>query len=488
MALIASRTSRTSRSARRRQQQPTMRRGGLLRRYRWTEFGLLILPGLVLLTASSQLWLAVNLDPNTTLNMHSLPLANGMLPMLEFMAAVFVVHIVLTIFFRKADQILLPLVSLLTGLGIIMMTRLGPDILPPDGPIPNLGSRQLQWAIVALGVCLATMFVLRNVEWLSRYKYTWMLFCFAVLIPAIINGIKTLHGGDPTRDILDVGFLKIQPSEFLKIGVAIFFAAYLNDNLDMIARGYYRLGFLRLPPLRQLGPLIFILALSLASFLIIRELGLALLIYGLFLCMTYLATNKFSYVFVSLLAFVVLAYVGYLILPYVRARFTAITFNPLVGTNTVAYNNYVENTGSQVFQGLINLASGGVIGSGLGLGAPWLTSVIESDMVLTAYGEELGLAGLFAIIGIYLLIIYRGFRIAAQANDTFSKLLAAGLTCVFAIQTLIISAGNLKIMPLTGIPLPFLSNGVNALVANFIIVGILLRISHNTAVENEGLY
>ncbi|BCL80404.1 cell cycle protein [Ktedonobacteria bacterium brp13] len=480
MALIASRTSRTSR---RRQQQPAIRRGGLLRRYRWTEFGLLILPGLVLLTASSQLWLAVNLDSNTTLNMNSLPLANGMLPMLEFMVAVFVVHIVLTIFFRKADQILLPLVSLLTGLGIIMMTRLGPNI-----GTPNLGTRQLQWAIVALGVCLATMFVLRNIEWLSRYKYTWMLFCFAVLIPAIINGIKTLHGGDPTRDILDVGFLKIQPSEFLKIGVAIFFAAYLNDNLDMIARGYYRLGFLRLPPLRQLGPLIFILALSLASFLIIRELGLALLIYGLFLCMTYLATNKFSYVFVSLLTFIVLAYVGYLILPYVRARFIAVTFNPLVGTNTLAYNNYVENAGSQVFQGLLNLASGGVIGSGLGLGAPWLTSVIESDMVLTAYGEELGLAGLFAIIAIYLLIIHRGFRIAAQANDTFSKLLAAGLTCVFAIQTLIISAGNLKIMPLTGIPLPFLSNGVNALVANFIIVGILLRISHNTAVENEGLY
>jgi cell division protein FtsW (lipid II flippase) len=315
-----------------------------------------------------------------------------------------------------------------------------------------------------------------------------MLFCFLVLLPALINGFKSLHSGLPTRDTLSIGTIGIQPSEFLKIGVAIFFAAYLNDNLDIIAQGYYRLGFLRLPPLRQLGPLLFILALSLGSFLIIRELGLAMLIYGLFLCLTYIATNKFSYVVVSLGAFVILAVVGYALLPYVRDRFAAVSFNPLVGTNTTAYNNFVTDKGRQVFQGLLNLASGGVIGSGLGLGAPWSTTFPDSDMVVTSYGEELGLAGLLAIIGIYLLILHRGFRIAAQANDTFTKLLAAGLTTIFALQTLIIFAGNLKIMPLTGIPLPFLSNGVNALVANFIIIGILLRISHNTAMENEGPY
>ena len=169
-----------------------------------------------------------------------------------------------------------------------------------------------------------------------------MLFCFLVLLPALINGLKSLHSGAPTRDTLSIGSIGIQPSEFLKIGVAIFFAAYLNDNLDVIAQGYYRLGFLRLPPLRQLGPLIFILALSLGSFLIIRELGLAMLIYGLFLCLTYIATNKVSYVVVSLGAFVVLAFVGYAILPYVRDRFATVVFNPLVGTNTIAYDNFVE--------------------------------------------------------------------------------------------------------------------------------------------------
>jgi cell division protein FtsW (lipid II flippase) len=480
----AGRTQRRRKPARQSKQvMPNYKKPSVLSRYRWTELSLLLVPGLVLSVAMLQLWLVVNMDLNSKLNINTLPIVNALTPILGFFAATIVAHIILNIFFRKADQVLLPLVSFLTGLGIIMMTRLGPDI-----GANNLGTRQLQWAILALGVSILTMFVLRNITWLSRYKYTWMLFCFLVLLPALINGFKSLHSGLPTRDTLSIGTIGIQPSEFLKIGVAIFFAAYLNDNLDIIAQGYYRLGFLRLPPLRQLGPLLFILALSLGSFLIIRELGLAMLIYGLFLCLTYIATNKFSYVVVSLGAFVILAVVGYALLPYVRDRFAAVSFNPLVGTNTTAYNNFVTDKGRQVFQGLLNLASGGVIGSGLGLGAPWSTTFPDSDMVVTSYGEELGLAGLLAIIGIYLLILHRGFRIAAQANDTFTKLLAAGLTTIFALQTLIIFAGNLKIMPLTGIPLPFLSNGVNALVANFIIIGILLRISHNTAMENEGPY
>jgi cell division protein FtsW (lipid II flippase) len=463
--------------------QATTQVPGRLQRYRWKELSLLILPGIILVLCMIQL-LLTNLDPNSSLNFKQLPIGDGLIPILGFVAATLVVHVIFTIFFRKADQILFPVVVLLTGLGVIMMTRLGPDI-----GANNLGSRQLLWAILALGVCVGVMFGLRNITWLSRYKYTWMLFCLAVLIPAIINGIISLKSGDPTRDTLGVGPLSIQPSEFLKIGVAIFFAGYFNDNLDVLAQGYYRIGWLRLPPLRQLGPLVFILGISLLSFLVIRELGLAMLIYGLFLCLTYVATGKASYTTFSLGLFIVLAIIGYLLLSYVRNRFATVTFNPLVGVGTPQYENYVENGGLQVFQGLLNLASGGIMGAGLGLGAPAMkTPVIDSDMVLTAYGEELGLVGLFAIIGLYLFVIYRGFRIAAQANDNFSKLLATGLTSVFALQTLIISGGDLKILPLTGIPLPFLSNGVNALVSNFIIIGILLRISHNTAVENEGEY
>lgn len=461
-----------------------------LRRYRWQELGLLIIPFLILLLEMIQLLLA-NLDPNSSLNIRNLPLLDGLTPIFGLIAALIATNIVLSIFFRKADQVLLPLVGLLSGLGVLMMTRLGPDIPRPLGPIPNMGSRQLAWVLVGLVICIGTMFLLRNTTWLSRYKYTWILFCFAVLLPSLIKGVLTFKSANstPTRDILNLGPLSLQPSEFLKIGLVIFFAGYLNDNRDMLAQGYFRLGGLKLPPLKQLGPLVLMLGVALMIFLVVRELGLAMLIYSLFLCMTYLATGKMTYVLVSLSIFAVLAFVGYSLLTYVKLRFATVSVNVVDWTaaSEAAYQGL--NGAFQVIQGLIALSSGGIIGAGLGLGSSaTFVPVADADMVFTSFGEEIGLVGLFAIIGIYMLLIHRGFRIAAEATDPFNKLLAAGLTSVFAIQTLIISAGNLKIMPLTGIPLPFLSNGGNSILANFIIVGILLRISHNTAVEREGLF
>ncbi|WP_126628061.1 FtsW/RodA/SpoVE family cell cycle protein [Dictyobacter alpinus] len=471
----------------------SQRATGAFRQYRWKELGLLILPGLILLLLMAQLLIIRSSNDTTTLNnLKNLPILDGLIPILGFIAAVLVVHIILNIFFRKADQVLLPLVCLLSGLGVVMLTRLGPDIPTfHGGPISNLGSKQLLWVLAGLALCLIVMFVLRNINWLSRYKYTWLLFCMAVLLPGIIKGILTFKSGAPTRDILGFGPLKLQPSEFLKIGVAIFFAGYLNDNRDILAQGHYRLGPLRLPPLRQLGPLLFMLSIALLSFLVVRDLGLALLVYSLFLCMTYVATGKKSYVIVSLGAFLLLGFIGYSLLSYVQSRFATVAFNPADWAHlTPQEDDFVlrNGGGGQVYQGLINMASGGILGSGFGLGLPAQVSVIDSDMAFTAYGEEFGLVGLFAIIGIYLLIVHRGFRIAAEAPDTFSKLLATGLTSIFALQTLVITAGDLKLLPLTGIPLPYLSNGGNAIMANFIIVGILLRISHNSAVEREGKY
>ncbi|GHO83051.1 FtsW/RodA/SpoVE family cell cycle protein [Dictyobacter formicarum] len=470
--------------------QMAQRTSGAFRQYRWKELGLLLLPGVILLLLMTQLLIIRSSNDTTTVNnLRNLPILDGLIPILGFIAAVLGVHFVLNIFFRKADQVLLPLVALLSGLGVVMMTRLGPDIPAPNGPIPNLGSKQLLWVLLGLAICLGTMFLLRNIGWLSRYKYTWLLFCFAVLAPSVIRGIITFKNADPTRDTLGFGPLNLQPSEFLKIGVAIFFAGYLNDNRDILAEGHYRLGPLRLPPLRQLGPMLSMLGIGLMSFLIVRELGLALLVYSLFLCMTYVATGKKSYVLVSLLAFVLLALIGYSLLPYVQNRFATVAFNPADWAHlTPKEDAFATDKGLQVYQGLINVASGGILGNGLGLGYPVRVPVIDSDMAFTAYADEFGLVGLFAIIGIYLLIVHRGFRIAAEATDPFSKLLATGLTSIFALQTLIITAGDLKLLPLTGIPLPYLSNGGNAILANFIIVGILLRISHNTAVEREGIY
>jgi len=462
-----------------------------IRGYRWQELSLLIIPFLILLLEMTQLLIA-DMDPNSSLNIKNLPLRDGLTPIFGLIIALIATNVILSISFRKADQVLLPLVGLLSGLGVLMMTRLGPNIPPPTGPILNMGSRQLIWVLIGLAICIGTMYLLRNTTWLSRYKYTWILFCFAVLLPSLIKGILTFKSANstPTRDILNLGPLSLQPSEFLKIGLVIFFAGYLNDNRDMLAQGYFRLGGIKLPPLKQLGPLVLMLGAALMIFLVVRELGLAMLIYSLFLCMTYLATGKMTYVLTSLGIFAILAFIGYSLLNYVQNRFAVVSFNAVDWQHWSAKDElFAQGPGLQIMQGLIALSSGGVIGAGLGMGSSAsFVPVADADMVFTSFGEEIGLVGLFAIIGIYMLLIHRGFRIAAEATDPFNKLLAAGLTSVFAIQTLIISAGNLKIMPLTGIPLPFLSNGGNSILANFIIVGILLRISHNTAEEREGAF
>jgi cell division protein FtsW (lipid II flippase) len=459
-----------------------------IKRYRWQELGLFIIPFMILLLEMIQLLLARSLRTGvvqtSSLTVKNLPTIEGLIPVLGLIAVLLGINLLLSFTFPKADQVLLPLVGLLSGIGVLMATRLGPNLLPfPD---PALGSRQLLWVILGLVAFLVTLFGLRNMNWLRRYKYTW------ALLGIILVGITLAHSlranlDSPTHDQLNIGPLNLQPSELLKIFLVIFFAAYLSENIDIVSGGNLRLGPLRLPPFRQLGPIALMLGLALLLFLGIRELGLALLIYGIFLVMIYLGSGKISYVIGSLLIFFVLGFIGYALFSYVRSRFAVVGID--VTTWTAQSEDLYQKTGGgfQIVQGLIALANGGIIGTGIGLGHPTFVPVVQSDMIFTALGEELGLAGLFAIIGIYLLIIYRGYRIAIQARDSFNQLLAAGLTSIFAIQTLIIAAGNMKFLPLTGIPLPFLSYGGSSILANYIIIGILLRISHNTAMEREGL-
>jgi cell division protein FtsW (lipid II flippase) len=390
----------------------------------------------------------------------------------------------MSIFFRRADQVLLPLAGLITGIGVLMATRLGPDITPAS---PGLGSRQLLFAFISIAVCLLTIFFLRDTSVLSRYKYTWAIASLVLMLRSFVSGILSFRSGAPTHDSLPLGPIELQPSEFLKITIVIFFAGYLSENREVLSQGYFNLGKLRLPPLRQLGPMLLMLLVALMFFLIVRELGIALLIYGLFLCLTYLGSGKLTYVLAFLGIFVLLGYIGYALLSYVRLRFATVGIDVINWTPASEQAYQGVNGGFQVIQGLIALSSGGILGAGLGQGHPWLVPVAQSDMIWTALGEELGLAGMMAIIGIYLFIVYRGFRIAIEASDPFNQLLAAGLTSIFAIQTLLIAAGNMKFMPLTGMPLPFLSNGGSSLFTNFIIIGILLRISHTNALEREGL-
>ncbi len=470
---------------------------GIFRRYRWKELGLLIIPFMILMLEMVQLPIAHYFQTQITTNsQQSIPLSTAILrtailPSFRDLISVFglivaliIVNLLLSIFFPKSDQLLLPLVGLMSGIGVLMALRLGPDV--GDA---SLGVRQLVWVLLGLIICMATVFGLRSMNWLKRYKYTWALLGILLVALTIVNALRVKNLNSPTHDQLNFGPLNLQPSELLKIFIVIFFAAYLSENRDMLTEGNLRIGPLRLPPLRTLGPILLMLGISLSLFLVIRELGLALLIYGIFLSMMYLGSGKLSYVIGGLLLFAALGFIGFKLFGYVQARFAVLTVDVVNWQNwSQATQDFARNGALQVVQGLIALASGGVLGAGFGLGHTGnFVPVAQSDMIFTALGEEFGLAGLFAIIGIYLLIIYRGFRIAIEASDEFNQLLAAGLTSIFAIQTFIIVAGNMKLLPLTGIPLPFLSYGGSSIIANFIIIGILLRISYNTAMEREGL-
>ncbi len=463
------------------------------RRYRWKELWLLIVPCLILLLEMFQLPLAQYYKNSIRTGSQQIPLSasilptvHDLIPILGLIAAIVVVHIVLTTFFPKADQMLFPVVALLSGLGVLMALRTGPDAYPFDS---NLGTKQLLWVLIGLVACLATLFGLRKMDWLNRYKYSWAALGLVLVGVTLVNALRVKNLDSPTHDQLNFGPFSLQPSELLKIIIVIFFAAYLSENQDMIAEGSFRLGPFNLPPLRQLGPILLMLGISLVLFLGVRELGLALLIYGIFLSMLYLGSGKLSYVLGGLVVFFVLGFIGYTLFSYVRARFATVGLD-MVNWQDWNHNTvlFARDTANQVAQGLIALSSGGIMGTGFGLGhASTLVPVAQSDMVVSVLGEEFGLSGLFVLICFYLILLYRGFRIAIEARDPFHQLLAAGLTSIFGIQTLIICAGNLKLLPLTGIPLPFLSYGGSSVIANFIIIGLLLRISHNTALEREGL-
>jgi cell division protein FtsW (lipid II flippase) len=461
------------------QPAPAYRPPSIFQRLRWKELGLFIIPFLILLLGMTQL-LLTKLNSTTEVDLKNFPIIQGLLPIIGYIAALVVAHIILNIFYPKTDQMLLPLVGLLCGMGVLMSTRLGPGTGDP-----GLGLKQLIWAIVGLAFCLGTMALLRNIHILLRYKYTVAIFGIVLFCATLAKSLRAASD-TPTSQQLGIGPIQFQPTELIKVCIVIFFAAYLSENRDVLAEGGWKLGRLRLPPLRQLGPIIAMIGFGLLLFMVARDLGLALLIYGAFLCMMYLGTGKLGYVIPVLGAAVVLGFVGYSILSYVQKRFEVIGMDMIHWTDRSEAIYQAPGGGFQVAQGLIAAASGGILGSGFGLGHPTGVPVITTDMVLTAYSEELGLVGLFGIIGVYLLLVYRGFRVAIESTDPFSKLLAAGMTSILALQTLIISAGDLKLIPLTGIPLPFLSYGGSALIGNFIMVGILLRVSHNTGVEQSG--
>jgi cell division protein FtsW (lipid II flippase) len=381
---------------------------------------------------------------------------------------VLALHIVMRVVARDADPFILPIVTLLNGIGIAMIYRI--DIANHDGGWSSAAVRQTVWSALAIGCAIVVMLVIRNHRILFRYTYIAGFAAVVLLLLPLVPGLGREVSG--ARVWIGIGsFATFQPGEIAKIALAVFFAGYLvrnRDSLSMVGRRFLGMHF---PRLRDLGPILVVWALSMSVIIFQHDLGTALLYFGLFLVMLYLATARLSWVVLGLGLFIGGAIIASQTLSYVNGRFT----NWLDALNPAVYN--APGGSYQLVQGLFGLAKGGLLGTGLGQGRPDITPVPQSDYIIASLGEELGLAGLFAIIALYMLFVARGFRIGFAGQDDFGKLLGVGLAFVVALQCFIVIGGVTRIIPLTGLTTPFLAAGGSSLVANWIIAALLLRLS-----------
>jgi cell division protein FtsW (lipid II flippase) len=380
---------------------------------------------------------------------------------------VFAMHLVLRFFARDADPFILPIATVLNGLGIAMIYRI--DIAKGLEGWEGAGVRQIAWTGIAIAIAIAVLIIIRNHRVLQRYRYVAMFTGIVLLLLPLLPVIGSTRFG--ARLWVEIGPLTFQPGELAKIALAIFFAGYLvsaRDSLSMVGTKVLGMTF---PRARDLGPILVVFVASMAVLIFQRDLGTSLLYFGLFLVMIYVATGRASWIVLGLGMFLTGALVASQTLSYVNNRFAA-------WLDAFNQDIYEQVGGSyQLVQGLFGLASGGLIGTGLGEGRPQIVPLAESDYIIASLGEELGLVGLFAILVLYLLLISRGFRIGFAGQDDFGRLLSVGLAFVIGLQVFIVIGGVTRVIPLTGLTTPFLAAGGSALVANWIIVALLLRLS-----------
>lgn len=379
----------------------------------------------------------------------------------------FGMHIALRFVAPEADPFILPVATLLNGLGIAEIYRL--DIAEKLSGWNADGIRQIAWTAIAMVIAIAVVVAVRNPQVLQRYRYIAMFSGIVLLILPMLPIIGYEQFG--ARLWIHLGVFSFQPGELAKIALAIFFAGYLvqaRDSLSLVGKKFLGMQF---PRARDLGPILVIWAAAMVVLIVQRDLGTSLLYFGLFLVMIYVATGRLSWVVLGLLLFIGGAIAASQLFSYVAGRFHGWldAFNPDV---------YGAFGGSyQLVQGLFGLAHGGLIGAGFGKGWPQIVPLAQSDYIIASLGEELGLAGLFAIFALYLILVSRGMRIGFTGQDDFGRLLGVGLSFVIALQVFIVVGGVTRVIPLTGLTTPFLAAGGSSLVANWIIVALLLRLS-----------
>ncbi len=399
-------------------------------------------------------------------------------------------HFAVRRFAPYADPLLLPLAALLNGLGIVMIFRLqesgrngNPGDLVSD---MSASSTMLQVLWTAVGVvCLGLVLVLiREARVLQRYTYTLGALGLVLLaIPALLPASHSAVNGAKVWIIF--GGLSIEPGEFARLALAVFFAGYLVAKRDALALAGRRVLGVDLPRARDLGPVLIAWAASLLILIFETDIGSAALFFGMFIAMLYIATQRTSWLLIGVGLFLAGTWFTAVTVHHVMDRFTA-WLHPFAGANPTGLSY-------QPVQGLEGMAFGGIFGTGLGQGQPYHTPLVQSDFIFTAFGEELGLVGVMALLLIFGLLVQRGLRAALGVKDPFSKLLAAGLSFVLALQVFVIVGGVSGLIPLTGVTTPFLSQGGSSLVASWILIGLLIRVSNSARqpapqpIQDEGM-
>lgn len=400
------------------------------------------------------------------------PLDNGFWLMTAAVLAISVVaHLIVRWRLPYADPLMLPVATMLTIIGLVMIYRL--DVAAEQSaqrrgdpiPTPDVYA-QLTWYAVATVLFVAVILIVRDHRRLQRYTYTCGLVGLILLILPLVPGIGATVNGATLW--VRVGSFTFQPAEAAKILLTIFFAGYLvvtRDSLAVVRTKFLGIG---LPRARDLGPILVAWAASLAVLIFQRDLGTSLLFFGLFVAMLFIATQRRAWLLLGFGLFLIGAIGSYFAFNHVRVR-VEVWLNPFA---------YASNEGYQIVQALYGFGNGGLFGTGLGNGYPQLVPFANTDFIVAALGEELGLTGLFALLILYGVLIERGLRTAVAVRDPFGQLLAAGLAVTMGLQVFIIFGGVTRLIPLTGLTTPFLSYGGSSLVANWVIVALLLVISH----------
>jgi peptidoglycan glycosyltransferase len=416
---------------------------------RSTELGLVLMAALVTVGA----YVLAALGRTATLPANLVPFLAAILGLL--LAA----HLATRRLAPGADGVLLPIAALLNGLGYVFIARID----------THLAGLQANWTLIGIAAYIATLYFLRRVSDLARYKWTFAFVGLALLLLPFAPGLGRAVNG--SRIWVGLGPINFQPGEFAKILLALFFAGYLVERRELLAMATWRVGPFWLPEPRHIGPVVVAWLVSLVVLIGQHDLGSSLLFFALFVVMLWIATERTSYLAIGGVLFAGGAALAWSQIANVKDR-VSIWLDPW---------KYAQDKGYQIVQAAFAFAWGGFTGTGPGLGDPGRIPEAKNDFIMAAIGEELGLLGTTAVIVAYLLMIGAGLRIANRAERPFEKLLAAGLTAIIGVQAFVIIGGVTRVLPLTGVTLPFVSYGGSSLVANYVLIAILMRISDQTA-------